>query len=158
VKQSGLVASETTARRANVSCWPAPSRWTTTKSNRCWRSAPTPRNCKARIQGPAPRAPGADAGRRLSPGALPGQRPGTRPGQAKRSFELLRAINSNPPPPLQIERPGLPEDGHESRTWQLGVGTRGDRAFAEYGLRMAYHDLNDNAESFPSARRSKSCS
>ncbi|MFP3527576.1 hypothetical protein SB912_34290, partial [Pantoea sp. SIMBA_072] len=39
------------------------------------------------------------------------------PGQAKRSFELLRAINSNPPPPLQIERPGLPEDGHDSRTW-----------------------------------------
>jgi len=71
------------------------------------------------------------------------------PAQAKRSFELLRAINRNPPPPLDIERPGLPEDGHESRTWQLGVGTREDRAFAEYGLRMAYHDLNDNAYGFP---------
>ncbi|NNJ17602.1 DUF4105 domain-containing protein [Pseudomonas putida CSV86] len=69
--------------------------------------------------------------------------------QARRSFELLRAINRNPPPPLEIERPGLPEDGHESRTWQLGVGTREDRAFAEYGLRMAYHDLNDNAYGFP---------
>jgi len=71
------------------------------------------------------------------------------PEQARRSFELLRAINRNPPPPLQIERPGLPEDGHESRTWQLGVGTREDRAFAEYGLRMAYHDLNDNHYGFP---------
>ena len=71
------------------------------------------------------------------------------PGQARRSFELLRAINGNPPPPLQIERPGLPEDGHDSRTWQLGVGTREDRAYAEYGLRMAYHDLNDNAYGFP---------
>ncbi|MHA6197417.1 Lnb N-terminal periplasmic domain-containing protein [Pseudomonas wadenswilerensis] len=71
------------------------------------------------------------------------------PAQAKRSFELLRAINRNPPPPLDVERPGLPEDGHESRTWQLGVGTREDRAFAEYGLRMAYHDLNDNAYGFP---------
>ncbi|MCP8350778.1 DUF4105 domain-containing protein [Pseudomonas sp. B21-036] len=71
------------------------------------------------------------------------------PERARRSFELLRAINRNPPPPLQIERPGLPEDGHESRTWQLGVGTREDRAFAEYGLRMAYHDLNDNAYGFP---------
>ncbi len=71
------------------------------------------------------------------------------PAQAKRSFELLRAINRNPPPALDIERPGLPEDGHESRTWQLGVGTREDRAFAEYGLRMAYHDLNDNAYGFP---------
>ncbi|MHC6227502.1 Lnb N-terminal periplasmic domain-containing protein [Pseudomonas sp. X10] len=71
------------------------------------------------------------------------------PQQAKRSFELLRAINGNPPPPLEIERPGLPENGHQSRTWQLGVGTREDRAFAEYGLRMAYHDLNDNAYGFP---------
>ena len=71
------------------------------------------------------------------------------PERARRSFELLRAINRNPPSALDIERPGLPEDGHQSRTWQLGVGTREDRAFAEYGLRMAYHDLNDNAYGFP---------
>ncbi|KQN43466.1 hypothetical protein ASE98_11170 [Pseudomonas sp. Leaf48] len=71
------------------------------------------------------------------------------PQRAQRSFELLRAINRNPPPELDIPQPGLPEDGHESRTWQAGLGTRGDRAFGEYGLRMAYHDLNDNAESFP---------
>jgi hypothetical protein len=69
--------------------------------------------------------------------------------RSQRSFELLRAINQNPPPALDIERPGLPEDGHESRTWQAGVGTRDDKAFAEYGLRMAYHDLNDNAYGFP---------
>jgi len=71
------------------------------------------------------------------------------PARAQRSFELLRAINQNPAPDLKIERPGLPEDGHESRTWQAGIGTRGDKAFGEYGLRMAYHDLNDNAEGFP---------
>ncbi|CAI8963027.1 DUF4105 domain-containing protein [Pseudomonas sp. IT-347P] len=71
------------------------------------------------------------------------------PQRAQRSFELLRAINKNPAPELEIPQPGLPEDGHESRTWQAGIGTRGDRAFGEYGLRMAYHDLNDNAESFP---------
>ncbi|RON83715.1 Lnb N-terminal periplasmic domain-containing protein [Pseudomonas fluorescens] len=69
--------------------------------------------------------------------------------RSQRSFDLLRAINKNPAPELQIPQPGLPEDGHESRTWQAGIGTRGDRAFGEYGLRMAYHDLNDNAESFP---------
>ncbi|OAB53292.1 Lnb N-terminal periplasmic domain-containing protein [Pseudomonas thivervalensis] len=69
--------------------------------------------------------------------------------RAQRSFELLRAINQNPAPELDIPQPGLPEDGHQSRTWQAGLGTRGDRAFGEYGLRMAYHDLNDNAESFP---------
>jgi len=71
------------------------------------------------------------------------------PQRAQRSFELLRAINRNPAPELRIERPGLPEDGHESRTWQAGIGTRDDKAFGEYGLRMAYHDLNDNAEGFP---------
>ena len=71
------------------------------------------------------------------------------PARAQRSFELLRAINQNPAPELDIPQPGLPEDGHESRTWQAGLGTRGDKAFGQYGLRMAYHDLNDNAESFP---------
>jgi hypothetical protein len=69
--------------------------------------------------------------------------------RSQRSFELLRAINQNPAPDLTITPPGLPENGHESRTWQAGLGTRGDKAFGEYGLRMAYHDLNDNAEGFP---------
>jgi len=69
--------------------------------------------------------------------------------RSQRSFELLRAINQNPAPDLTVTPPGLPENGHESRTWQAGLGTRGDKAFGEYGLRMAYHDLNDNAEGFP---------
>lgn len=71
------------------------------------------------------------------------------PATAQRSYSLLQAINRNPAPTLEIARPGLPEDGHESRTWQLGAGSRGDRAFAEYGLRMAYHDLEDNLYGFP---------
>ncbi|NWB90726.1 Lnb N-terminal periplasmic domain-containing protein [Pseudomonas agarici] len=69
--------------------------------------------------------------------------------RSQRSFELLRAINQNSAPELRITPPGLPENGHESRTWQAAIGSRGDKAFAEYGLRMAYHDLNDNAEGFP---------
>lgn len=69
--------------------------------------------------------------------------------QAQRSFELLQAINRNPPGELSVARPELPENGHQSRTWQLGAGSRGDRSFAEYGLRMAYHDLNDNLAGFP---------
>lgn len=69
--------------------------------------------------------------------------------QATRSFELLQAINRNPPGELSIARPELPENGHQSRTWQLGAGSLGDRSFAEYGLRMAYHDLNDNLAGFP---------
>ena len=71
------------------------------------------------------------------------------PARSQRSFELLRAINQNPAPELHVEKPELPENGHESRTWQLGAGSRDDKAFAEYGLRMAYHDLNDNAPGFP---------
>lgn len=68
---------------------------------------------------------------------------------AANSYALLQAINRNPPPALNIETPTYPEFGHESRTWQLAAGSREDRAFAEYGLRMAYHDLADNLAGFP---------
>lgn len=68
---------------------------------------------------------------------------------ARASFRLLQAINQNPPPRLAVKRPELPEQGHQSRTWQLGLGSRDHRAFAEYSLRMAYHDLLDNLRGFP---------
>lgn len=68
---------------------------------------------------------------------------------ARTSFRLLQAINRNPPPRLAVERPARPEQGHRSHTWQLGLGSRDHRAFAEYGLRMAYHDLLDNLHGFP---------
>src|SRR5690606_14204510 len=71
------------------------------------------------------------------------------PDNAARSYQLLQAINRNPPPRLEIPTPPLPEDGHESRTWQLALGSLDGRDFAEYGLRMAYHDLNDNLDGFP---------
>ncbi|MBU1330252.1 MAG: DUF4105 domain-containing protein [Gammaproteobacteria bacterium] len=71
------------------------------------------------------------------------------PEDVRNSYELLSAISRNPPPPLTLDRPGLPEQGHASRTWQLGAGSRDGKAFAEYGLRMAYHDLADNAYGFP---------
>ena len=68
---------------------------------------------------------------------------------ADRSYQLLQAINQNPPPKLLIDTPTYPEYGHESRTWQFALGSRDDRAFAEYGLRLAYHDLADNLAGFP---------
>jgi len=71
------------------------------------------------------------------------------PEDVRNSYELLSAISRNPPPPLTLDRPGLPEQGHASRTWQVGAGSRDGKAFAEYGLRMAYHDLADNAYGFP---------
>lgn len=68
---------------------------------------------------------------------------------ARDSYRLLQEINRNPPPRLAGERPMQPENGHPSRTWQLGLGQREQHSFAEYGLRMAYHDLQDNFDGFP---------
>lgn len=68
---------------------------------------------------------------------------------ANRSYRLLQAINRNPPPRLEVPRPKLPEEGHRSRALQLGVGHRGERAFADYTLRLSYHDLLDNLDGFP---------
>jgi len=68
---------------------------------------------------------------------------------ARNSYRLLQAINRNPPPRLAEARPVQPERGHPSRTWQLAFGNREQRGFAEYGLRMAYHDLLDNLDGFP---------
>lgn len=71
------------------------------------------------------------------------------PELAARSFRLLQAIHENPPPPLVLQRPTAAEQGHESRTLQLAVGSHEGRAFADYGLRMAYHDLADHLPGFP---------
>lgn len=72
------------------------------------------------------------------------------PANAGRSYRLLQAINKNPPPPLALERPTPAEQGHESRTLQLSAGSHEGRPFADYGLRMAYHDLADHLPGFPS--------
>lgn len=68
---------------------------------------------------------------------------------AQRSYGLLRGIQANPAPELQIGQPDLPEHGHDSRTLGLELGQREARSYADYSLRMAYHDLNDNLSGFP---------
>ena len=68
---------------------------------------------------------------------------------AQRSYRLLQSINRNPPPRIEVPRPALPEDGHESRAWLLGVGSREEQAFSEYAVRLSYHDLIDNLDGFP---------
>ncbi len=68
---------------------------------------------------------------------------------AQRSLALLQAINRNPAPSQPAKVPTLPEQGHDSRTWHLGLGSHAHQHFAEYGLRMAYHDLIDNQAGFP---------
>ena len=130
-------------RRAGLG--PAPGR----------RREPAGRPGLPRTARPAPRA---GPGRRLPPGALPLHRRRTQRRTGAAQLPAAAGDQPEPAPALQAERPPLPEEGHESRTWQLGLGSREDRAFAEYGLRMAYHDLNDNLAGFPSARRSRSSS
>ncbi len=71
------------------------------------------------------------------------------PATAQRSFALLQAIHANPPPALAIQPPHRPEDGHRSRTLEVALGSRDKQAYAQYGLRMAYHDLQDNLKGFP---------
>lgn len=68
---------------------------------------------------------------------------------AARSYRLLQAINQNAPPTLTVPTPTLPEQGHDSRTWQVALGEQDQRSYAEYSLRMAYHDVNDNLPGFP---------
>lgn len=68
---------------------------------------------------------------------------------ARRSYALLRGIQDNPPNPLEVTQPEVPELGHQSRSVTGTLGQRESRTFAEYGLRMAYHDLNDRLTGFP---------
>jgi hypothetical protein len=148
VKEAGLVERSTTARPANVSCCPRRA----AGPQRAAMGAESQRR-PAQLQEPAfkalPRERQAliiDAAYRLERYRANGQE--RDPNGPNAASNCCGRSTSNPPRAAG-RAPGLPEDGHESRTWQAGIGTRGDRAFGEYGLRMAYHDLNDNAESFP---------
>lgn len=71
------------------------------------------------------------------------------PKTARRSYDLLRAMQANPAPSHPIAQPDLPEQVHDSRTLTWELGSRAHQAYAHYGLRMAYHDLNDNLTGFP---------
>lgn len=73
------------------------------------------------------------------------------PVAAKRSYQLLQALNkypveiniSNAPP-----APRAPENGHNSKRITLGLGNRLKNNYAELGFKMAFHDLEDNKDGF----------
>ncbi|HSA77276.1 MAG TPA: DUF4105 domain-containing protein, partial [Nitrospirota bacterium] len=47
-----------------------------------------------------------------------------------------------------LPQPPQPEEGHRSGRMSVGAGYRGDRAFAEFNWRAAYHDLLDPDEGY----------
>jgi hypothetical protein len=72
------------------------------------------------------------------------------PDSARRSFQLLRSLNSYP---AAEDRPEAisaiqPETGHLSRRVSVGGGRDNDRNYAEIGYRMSFHSLEDNDAGF----------
>jgi len=74
-----------------------------------------------------------------------------RPNQGKRTIELLSArskisekkvFDDTPTPKFRDDQ------GHNSHRLESSFGHDGDRDFAQIGLRMAYHDLLDNAPGY----------
>lgn len=71
------------------------------------------------------------------------------PALAARSHALLRALaalprHSPPEPP----RPLSPDRAHDSKRAALAYGVREGRDFAQLGLRMSFHDLEDRSAGF----------
>ena len=73
------------------------------------------------------------------------------PASAKRSHQLLQKLNSYP---IEIKIndtvpvPSAPEKGHKSKRVSLALGQRLNNNYAELGLKMAFHDLEDNEDGF----------
>lgn len=73
------------------------------------------------------------------------------PATAKLSFLLLQKLNSYSPDistDAKIPTPTPPEKSHESKRMTLAVGERLDNQYAEFGFKMAFHDLEDNKDGF----------
>ncbi|MCK5664322.1 MAG: DUF4105 domain-containing protein, partial [Thiotrichaceae bacterium] len=70
---------------------------------------------------------------------------------AKRSHQLLQAINDYPVDiniSNKISTPIAPEKGHKSKRANIGLGQRLNNNYAEFGFKMAFHDLEDNKDGF----------
>ena len=73
------------------------------------------------------------------------------PEIAKRSFQLLQKISSYSSDidvNTAITRPYPPEKGHKSKHASIGLGERLSNKYAEFGFKMAFHDLEDNKDGF----------
>jgi len=69
---------------------------------------------------------------------------------AKKSHQLLSAISMYPANKRQpaIRRPEEPERGHYSKQVAIKVGERDNKSFTEFGFKMSFHSLEDNARGF----------
>ena len=68
---------------------------------------------------------------------------------ARDSYRLLALINKFPEDrPEKIAVPVQPDRGHHTRRLSVGGGERNEKTFAEVGLRMAFHSLEDRVEGF----------
>lgn len=73
------------------------------------------------------------------------------PTIAKHSFKLLQQMNSYPADIKTIDKvpePYPPEEGHRSKRVSVAVGERLENAYAEFGFKMSFHDLEDNIRGF----------
>lgn len=70
---------------------------------------------------------------------------------AKRSYLLLQKLSTYPAEiniNTVIPAPHPPEKGHYSKRTSFSLGERLDNKYAELGLKMAFHDLEDNIDGF----------
>lgn len=73
------------------------------------------------------------------------------PEAAKRSHRLLLLLNSYPRESASekaVATPGAPNRGHRSQRVTFGLGERLDNYYAELGLKLSFHDLEDNEYGF----------
>jgi hypothetical protein len=67
---------------------------------------------------------------------------------AKRSHQLLLALNKLPTQELEVPEPASPETGHETAMISYGIGERNDDFYQQLNFRVNYHDLLDNEQGY----------
>ncbi|MCP5162716.1 MAG: DUF4105 domain-containing protein [Hahellaceae bacterium] len=67
---------------------------------------------------------------------------------AKRSFQLLQALNKTPSKPVSVPVPAAPDLGHKSSLLGVGGGYQDDRFYSRLTYRYNYHDLLDRIEGY----------
>ena len=67
---------------------------------------------------------------------------------AKRSYQLLLALNKLSSKKVVVDRPAAPETGHKTITTGVSVGERNDDVFQQVNYRVTYHDLLDNEKGY----------
>jgi len=67
---------------------------------------------------------------------------------AKRSHQLLLALNKRSSKEVVVVQPDAPETGHKTIVAGLALGERNDDVFQQVNYRITYHDLLDNEKGY----------